>query len=130
MEQHYYCYYHRRRKRRYNYLKLSIACSNPEVSMRLSKGVGGTGVSESAMNSAGAFLLRVRPRTLAFRRDGGPKSLRSPCCGLAYIKTKQNQIVRDFITFCHMRSSKYGAFKGCERNPQNSTLFHISICTP
>ncbi|GFN92908.1 hypothetical protein PoB_001941400 [Plakobranchus ocellatus] len=46
-------------------------------------GVGGTVVSESALRSAGTLLLRVQGPLPAPWPDGGPKSLRSPCFGLA-----------------------------------------------
>ncbi|GFN96226.1 hypothetical protein PoB_002273200 [Plakobranchus ocellatus] len=42
--------------------------------------------SESALRSAGTLLLRIRAPPLARWPDGGPKSLRSPCCGLAILK--------------------------------------------
>ncbi|GFO03626.1 hypothetical protein PoB_003013100 [Plakobranchus ocellatus] len=48
-------------------------------------GVGGTVVSESTLRSAGTILSRVRAPPQAPWPDGGPESLRSPCCGLAYI---------------------------------------------
>ncbi|GFN95579.1 hypothetical protein PoB_002208500 [Plakobranchus ocellatus] len=41
---------------------------------------------ESALRSAGTLLSRVRAPPSALRPDGGPKSLRSPCCGLAIYK--------------------------------------------
>ncbi|GFO12680.1 hypothetical protein PoB_003918500 [Plakobranchus ocellatus] len=53
-------------------------------------GIGGTVVSESALRSAGTLLSRVRAPPPAPWPDGGPKSLRSPCCGLAICK-HQNQ---------------------------------------
>ncbi|GFO14089.1 hypothetical protein PoB_004059400 [Plakobranchus ocellatus] len=49
-------------------------------------GVGGTLACESALRSLGTLLLRVRAPPLAPRPDGGPYSLRSPCCGLAKYK--------------------------------------------
>ncbi|GFN95883.1 hypothetical protein PoB_002238900 [Plakobranchus ocellatus] len=49
-------------------------------------GVGGTVACESALRSAGTFLSRVRAPPSAPRPDGGLKSLRSPCCGLALYK--------------------------------------------
>ncbi|GFN78836.1 hypothetical protein PoB_000534200 [Plakobranchus ocellatus] len=45
--------------------------------------VGGTVDSESALRSAGTLLSRVRAMPPAPWPDGGPESLRSPCCGLA-----------------------------------------------
>ncbi|GFO30561.1 hypothetical protein PoB_005706600 [Plakobranchus ocellatus] len=49
--------------------------------------VGGTVASESALRSAGTILSRVRAPPPAPWPDGGPESLRSPCCGL-YKKPK------------------------------------------
>ncbi|GFO39692.1 hypothetical protein PoB_006619700 [Plakobranchus ocellatus] len=49
-------------------------------------GIGGTVASESALRSAGTFLSRVRAQPPAPWPDGGPESLRSPCCGLAIYK--------------------------------------------
>ncbi|GFN83493.1 hypothetical protein PoB_000999900 [Plakobranchus ocellatus] len=51
-------------------------------------GVGGTVASESALRSAGALLSRVRALPSAPWPDGGPESLRSPCCGLATYKNQ------------------------------------------
>ncbi|GFN91259.1 hypothetical protein PoB_001776500 [Plakobranchus ocellatus] len=41
---------------------------------------------ESALRSAGTLLSRVRAPLPAPWPDGGPESLRSPCCGLAIYK--------------------------------------------
>ncbi|GFO36993.1 hypothetical protein PoB_006349800 [Plakobranchus ocellatus] len=49
-------------------------------------GVGSTVACESALRSAGTLLSRVRALLPAPWPDGGPKSLRSPCCGLAIYK--------------------------------------------
>ncbi|GFO30296.1 hypothetical protein PoB_005680100 [Plakobranchus ocellatus] len=49
---------------------------------------GGTVASESALRSARAFLLRVRAPQPAPWPDGGPESLRPPCCGLAIYKNQ------------------------------------------
>ncbi|GFO03191.1 hypothetical protein PoB_002969600 [Plakobranchus ocellatus] len=46
------------------------------------------GASESALRSAGTLLSRVRTPPPAPWPDGGPKSLRSPCCGLAIYKNQ------------------------------------------
>ncbi|GFO43615.1 hypothetical protein PoB_007012000 [Plakobranchus ocellatus] len=54
------------------------------------RGVCGTVASESALRSAGTLLSRVRAPPPAPWPDGGPESLRSPCCGLALYK-KPNQ---------------------------------------
>ncbi|GFO22410.1 hypothetical protein PoB_004891500 [Plakobranchus ocellatus] len=43
-------------------------------------GVGGTVDSEPALKSVGTLLSRVRAPPTAPRLDGGPESLRSPCC--------------------------------------------------
>ncbi|GFO10230.1 hypothetical protein PoB_003673500 [Plakobranchus ocellatus] len=52
-------------------------------------GVSGTVVSESALRSAKTFLSWVRATLPAPWPDGGPKSLRSSCCGLAIYKMQQ-----------------------------------------
>ncbi|GFN99222.1 hypothetical protein PoB_002572800 [Plakobranchus ocellatus] len=44
--------------------------------------------SDPALRSAGTLLLRVRAPPPASWPDGGPESLRSPCCGLAIYKTQ------------------------------------------
>ncbi|GFN91420.1 hypothetical protein PoB_001792600 [Plakobranchus ocellatus] len=49
-------------------------------------GVGSTVACESALRSAGTLLSRVRAPLPAPWPDGGPESLRSPCCGLAIYK--------------------------------------------
>ncbi|GFO28447.1 hypothetical protein PoB_005495200 [Plakobranchus ocellatus] len=49
-------------------------------------GVGSTVACESALRSAGTLLSRVRAPLPAPWPDGGPESLRSPCCGLAVYK--------------------------------------------
>ncbi|GFN96563.1 disintegrin and metalloproteinase domain-containing protein 10 [Plakobranchus ocellatus] len=50
------------------------------------EGVGGTVDSESALKCAGALPARVRVPPPIPWPDGGPESLRSPCCGLAEYK--------------------------------------------
>ncbi|GFO21980.1 low-density lipoprotein receptor-related protein [Plakobranchus ocellatus] len=50
------------------------------------RGVGSTVACESALRSAGTPLSRVRAPLPAPWPDGGPESLRSPCCGLAIYK--------------------------------------------
>ncbi|GFN91732.1 hypothetical protein PoB_001823800 [Plakobranchus ocellatus] len=52
-------------------------------SISLRWGVGGTVVSKFALRSALTLLSRVRTPPPAPWPDGGPESLRSPCCGLA-----------------------------------------------
>ncbi|GFO33643.1 hypothetical protein PoB_006014800 [Plakobranchus ocellatus] len=48
--------------------------------------VGSTVACESALRSAGTLLSRVRAPLPAPWPDGGPESLRSPCCGLVIYK--------------------------------------------
>ncbi|GFO37175.1 hypothetical protein PoB_006368000 [Plakobranchus ocellatus] len=50
--------------------------------------VGGTVACESSLRSAGTLLSRFQVPPSAPWPDGGPKSLRSPCCGLAIIIQK------------------------------------------
>ncbi|GFO50568.1 hypothetical protein PoB_007707300 [Plakobranchus ocellatus] len=45
---------------------------------------------ESALRSAGTLLSRVRAPLPAPWPDGGPESLRSPCCGLAIYKNSNS----------------------------------------
>ncbi|GFO05607.1 hypothetical protein PoB_003211200 [Plakobranchus ocellatus] len=47
--------------------------------------------SESALRSAGSLLSRVRAPPLAPWPDGGPKRLRSPCCGQVIHNKPTNQ---------------------------------------
>ncbi|GFO19816.1 hypothetical protein PoB_004632100 [Plakobranchus ocellatus] len=51
-------------------------------------GISGTVARESALRSAAIFLSRVRAMPSAPWPDGRHESLRSPCCGLAYTNTK------------------------------------------
>ncbi|GFN96366.1 hypothetical protein PoB_002287200 [Plakobranchus ocellatus] len=55
-------------------------------------GVGGTMASVSALRSAGTPLSRVRAPPPASWPDGGPESLRSPCCELAIYKSNPIQL--------------------------------------
>ncbi|GFO00670.1 hypothetical protein PoB_002717500 [Plakobranchus ocellatus] len=54
--------------------------------MQTTRGVGSTVACKSALRSARTLLSRVRAQLLAPWPDGGPESLRSPCCGLAIYK--------------------------------------------
>ncbi|GFO05940.1 hypothetical protein PoB_003244500 [Plakobranchus ocellatus] len=58
--------------------------ANFPVVIKCSGGVGGTVACESALRSAGNHLSP--------RPDGGPKSLRSLCCGLAIYKNPDPQV--------------------------------------
>ncbi|GFO46158.1 hypothetical protein PoB_007266300 [Plakobranchus ocellatus] len=51
-------------------------------------GVGGTVANDSALRCAGTLLSRVRAPPPMLWPDGGPESLRSPCCGLAIYKNQ------------------------------------------
>ncbi|GFO50573.1 hypothetical protein PoB_007707800 [Plakobranchus ocellatus] len=55
--------------------------------------VGGTVTSESALRSAGTLLSWFRAPTPTPRSEGGPESLRSPCCGLAIHKNQIKAVV-------------------------------------
>ncbi|GFO20009.1 hypothetical protein PoB_004651400 [Plakobranchus ocellatus] len=57
-------------------------------------GVGSTVACESALRSAGTLLSPVRAPLPAPWPDGGPESLRSPCCGLAIYKNSKTQTRR------------------------------------
>ncbi|GFN87844.1 hypothetical protein PoB_001435000, partial [Plakobranchus ocellatus] len=59
--------------------------------------VGDIVACESALRSAGTLLSRVRAPPSAPRPDGGPKSMRLPCCGLAVYKTQSNPLQLDFV---------------------------------
>ncbi|GFO29907.1 hypothetical protein PoB_005641200 [Plakobranchus ocellatus] len=62
--------------------------------LQLLGGVGGSVASESALRFSGTLLSRVRAPPPAPWPDGGPESLRSPCCGLAIYKNQSlNQAV-------------------------------------
>ncbi|GFO16951.1 hypothetical protein PoB_004345600 [Plakobranchus ocellatus] len=61
-------------------------------------GVSGTVAFESALRSADTLLSRVRAPPSTLRTDGGPKSLRSPCCGLALHK---KPLVRNQRHMCY-----------------------------
>ncbi|GFN98993.1 hypothetical protein PoB_002549900 [Plakobranchus ocellatus] len=51
------------------------------------RGVDDTVASASALQSAGNLLSWARASPPALWPDGGPESLRSPCCGLAIYRT-------------------------------------------
>ncbi|GFO32505.1 hypothetical protein PoB_005901000 [Plakobranchus ocellatus] len=55
-------------------------------------GVGGTVPSESALISQGTLLSWVRASPPAPWPDGGPESLRSPCCGLAIYENQSSKM--------------------------------------
>ncbi|GFO23755.1 hemocyte protein-glutamine gamma-glutamyltransferase-like [Plakobranchus ocellatus] len=61
-------------------------------------GVGRTVASESALRSAGTLLSRVRAPLPALWPDGGPKRLRSPCCGLALYKKPNSSTYSFFLS--------------------------------
>ncbi|GFO09746.1 hypothetical protein PoB_003625100 [Plakobranchus ocellatus] len=69
-------------------------------------GVGGTVVSESTLKSAGTPLSRVRAPPPAPWPDGGPKSLRSPCCGLA-MYNNQPTMFRWFLPVVHEKCYRH-----------------------
>ncbi|GFO16689.1 hypothetical protein PoB_004319400 [Plakobranchus ocellatus] len=62
------------------------------LAFHLTRGVGSSVACESALRSAGTPLSRVRAPLLVPWPDGGPESLRSPCCGLAIYKKLKNSI--------------------------------------
>ncbi|GFN94225.1 transposase [Plakobranchus ocellatus] len=62
--------------------------------------IGGSVANESALRSAGTFLLRFRAPPPTPWPDGRPESLRSPCCGLALHKNQTKPCASDLkITF-------------------------------
>ncbi|GFO43485.1 hypothetical protein PoB_006999000 [Plakobranchus ocellatus] len=70
-------------------------------------GVGSTVACESALRSAGTLLSRVRAPLPAPWPDGGPESLRSPCCGLAiYKKLKLKPLQINWSWFTHIGTRK------------------------
>ncbi|GFO46195.1 hypothetical protein PoB_007270000 [Plakobranchus ocellatus] len=66
----------------------SLRSSYCRRSLSSQVGVGGIVLSESALGSEGTLLSRVQAPLPAPWSDGGPKSLRSPCCGLAMYKNE------------------------------------------
>ncbi|GFO33558.1 hypothetical protein PoB_006006300 [Plakobranchus ocellatus] len=52
---------------------------------------------ESALNSAGTPLSRVRARLPAPWPDGGPERLISPCCGLAIYSSPLEVLLAKFL---------------------------------
>ncbi|GFN96461.1 hypothetical protein PoB_002296700 [Plakobranchus ocellatus] len=77
-------------------------CSCPSGSL----GVSGTAVSESALRSAGTLLSRVRAPLPAPWPDGGPKSLRSTCCGLAISKKPKHGFPPQNLAACSTMSTR------------------------
>ncbi|GFN93017.1 hypothetical protein PoB_001952300 [Plakobranchus ocellatus] len=73
-----------RRRRRRRLFRLFTNCAGG--GSNIARGVGSTVACESALRSAGTLLSRVRAPLPAPWPDGGPESLRSPCCGLAIYK--------------------------------------------
>ncbi|GFO35840.1 hypothetical protein PoB_006234500 [Plakobranchus ocellatus] len=69
-----------------HYLKAEGFRKNSEWSLSQKRGVGSTVACKSALRSVGTPLSRVRAPPSAPRPNGGPLSLRSPCCGLAVYK--------------------------------------------
>ncbi|GFO40001.1 hypothetical protein PoB_006650600 [Plakobranchus ocellatus] len=67
------------------------SATGTEADAGICGGVGGTVASESALRSAGTLLSRVRAPPPVPWPDGGPESLRSPCCGLAIYKNQTYQ---------------------------------------
>ncbi|GFO04340.1 hypothetical protein PoB_003084500 [Plakobranchus ocellatus] len=61
-------------------------CKSWSELMASLRGVGSSVASEYALRSAGTLQARVRAPPPAPWPDGGPESLRSPCCGLAIYK--------------------------------------------
>ncbi|GFO14253.1 replication factor c subunit 2 [Plakobranchus ocellatus] len=59
--------------------------------------VGGTVDSESALRSPGTYLLLIRASPPVPWPDGGPESLRSPCCGLAIYKNQTKPSLNGFL---------------------------------
>ncbi|GFO25924.1 hypothetical protein PoB_005242900 [Plakobranchus ocellatus] len=72
----------RMRRRSVTKIRFKNTASHPDIY----GGVGSTVACESALRSAGILLSRVRAPLPAPWPDGGPESLRSPCCGLAIYK--------------------------------------------
>ncbi|GFO08010.1 hypothetical protein PoB_003451500 [Plakobranchus ocellatus] len=72
------------------HLLLFVLLNPPDI-LKL-RGVGGTVASESALRSAGTLLSRVRAPPSAPWPDGGPESLRSPCCWAGYIQNQTKSL--------------------------------------
>ncbi|GFN98360.1 hypothetical protein PoB_002486600 [Plakobranchus ocellatus] len=64
-----------------------------------SENIGRTVANESTLRSAGSLMSRVRALPPALWPDGGPESLRSPCCGLAISETKLFQSSTEDVFF-------------------------------
>ncbi|GFO18105.1 hypothetical protein PoB_004461000 [Plakobranchus ocellatus] len=73
---------------------LGHRCSHTQHGLSKIKqgGIGGTVVGESTLRSAGILLSRIRASLPAPWPKGWPKSLRSPCCGLAVYQNQLNQL--------------------------------------
>ncbi|GFN85863.1 hypothetical protein PoB_001236900 [Plakobranchus ocellatus] len=69
-----------------NALIFNLKVEGGKFCYKTERGVGSTVACESALRSAGTLLSRVRAPLPAPWPDGGPESLRSPCCGLAKYK--------------------------------------------
>ncbi|GFO21302.1 hypothetical protein PoB_004780700 [Plakobranchus ocellatus] len=101
--------------------------------VRVKRGVSGTGVSESALRSAGTLLSRVQAPPPAPWPDKGSENLRSSSCGLAIYKTNwpleylvgcfnidalDGKIAKSLVmTNCKSREKE-----GRRKNPKWSTL--------
>ncbi|GFO35507.1 amiloride-sensitive sodium channel subunit gamma [Plakobranchus ocellatus] len=75
------------------------------VSHECKPSVEGTVTSESTLRSAMILLSRVRAPPLAFRPDGGPESLRSPCCGHTIYNKKPIRTIVNPVLFTPLYDS-------------------------
>ncbi|GFN91067.1 hypothetical protein PoB_001757300 [Plakobranchus ocellatus] len=83
------------------------------------RGVRGTVDSESALRSARILLSQVRALPPAPWPDGGPESLRSPCCGLATFKRLSPQY--QFKPYCGESTTKL------KRKPKFNGSIRLSL---